>query len=109
MVLLPIVSLLPFAFTFVRSAHFCYLNISVPETIDSRSHRRPNPRVLVGCAEERIEIHLIANPDEDQAEARRLLMQQFARYQWQSPFGLADRCGDIFSDRAGKGLTSFPA
>ena len=34
----------------------------------------------MGCADERIEIHLIANPDDDQAEARRLLVKQFATF-----------------------------
>ena len=34
----------------------------------------------VGGAEERVELHLIANPDQDQKEARRLLMQRFATF-----------------------------
>ena len=37
-------------------------------------------RVAVGGAEERVELHLIANPDQDQKEARRLLMQRFATF-----------------------------
>ena len=34
----------------------------------------------MGGAEERIEIHLIANPDEEQVKARLLLMKQFATF-----------------------------
>ena len=34
----------------------------------------------VGGAQERVEIHLIAHPDDDQAEARRLLTEQFANF-----------------------------
>ena len=36
--------------------------------------------VPVGGAQERVEIHLIAHPDDDQAEARRLLTEQFANF-----------------------------
>ena len=34
----------------------------------------------VGGAKERVEIHLIAHPDDDQTEARRLLTEQFATF-----------------------------
>eukprot|EP00964_Phaeocystis_antarctica_P088307 scaffold56194_cov73-Phaeocystis_antarctica.AAC.2 len=34
----------------------------------------------VGGAQERVEIHLIAHPDDDQTEARRLLTEQFATF-----------------------------
>ena len=34
----------------------------------------------MGGAEERVEIHLIAHPDDDQTEARRLLTEQFATF-----------------------------
>ena len=34
----------------------------------------------MGGAQERVEIHLIAHPDEDQTEARRLLTEQFATF-----------------------------
>jgi hypothetical protein len=34
----------------------------------------------VGGDQERVEIHLIAHPDDDQAEARRLLTEQFASF-----------------------------
>ena len=36
--------------------------------------------VPVGGAQERVEIHLIAHPDDDQAEARRQLTEQFAGF-----------------------------
>ena len=36
--------------------------------------------VAVGGAQERVEIHLIAHPDDDQTEARRLLTGQFATF-----------------------------
>ena len=36
--------------------------------------------VPVGGAQERVEIHLIAHPDDDQAEARRRLTEQFAGF-----------------------------
>ena len=36
--------------------------------------------VAVGGAQERVEIHLIAHPDDDQTEARRLLTAQFATF-----------------------------
>ena len=36
--------------------------------------------VPVGGAQDRVEIHLIAHPDEDQTEARRLLTEQFATF-----------------------------
>ena len=36
--------------------------------------------VAVGGAQERVEIHLIAHPDDDQAEARRQLTEQFAGF-----------------------------
>ena len=35
---------------------------------------------IVGGDQERVEIHLIANPDDDQTEARRLLTEQFATF-----------------------------
>ena len=34
----------------------------------------------VGGDQERVEIHLIAHPDDDQTEARRLLTEQFASF-----------------------------
>ena len=34
----------------------------------------------VGGAQERVEIHLIAHPDDDQREARRRLTEQFASF-----------------------------
>ena len=34
----------------------------------------------MGGAQDRVEIHLIAHPDEDQTEARRLLTEQFATF-----------------------------
>ena len=34
----------------------------------------------VGGAQERVEIHLIAHPDDDQTEARRRLTEQFATF-----------------------------
>ena len=34
----------------------------------------------MGGDEERVEIHLIAHPDDDQTKARRLLMEQFATF-----------------------------
>ena len=34
----------------------------------------------MGGAQERVEIHLIAHPDDDQTEARRLLTEQFATF-----------------------------
>ena len=37
-------------------------------------------RVPVGGDQERVEIHLIAHPDDDQTEARRLLTEQFATF-----------------------------
>ena len=37
-------------------------------------------RVPVGGDQERVEIHLIAHPDDDQTEARRLLKEQFASF-----------------------------
>ena len=37
-------------------------------------------RVPVGGDQERVEIHLIAKPEDDQTEARRLLMGQFATF-----------------------------
>ena len=36
--------------------------------------------ITVGGAQERVEIHLIAHPDEDQTEARRRLTEQFATF-----------------------------
>ena len=36
--------------------------------------------VAVGGAQERVEIHLIAHPDDDQTEARRLLTEGFATF-----------------------------
>ena len=36
--------------------------------------------VPVGGDQERVEIHLIAHPDDDQTEARRLLTEQFATF-----------------------------
>ena len=36
--------------------------------------------VAVGGAEERVELRLIANPDQDQTEARLLLMKRFATF-----------------------------
>ena len=36
--------------------------------------------VAVGGAQERVEIHLIAHPDDDQTEARRRLTEQFATF-----------------------------
>ena len=37
-------------------------------------------RVPVGGDQERVEIHLIAHPDDDQTEARRLLTEQFSTF-----------------------------
>ena len=37
-------------------------------------------RVTVGGDQRRVEIHLIAHPDDDQTEARRLLTEQFATF-----------------------------
>ena len=37
-------------------------------------------RVPVGGDQERVEIHLIAHPDDDQTEARQLLTEQFATF-----------------------------
>ena len=37
-------------------------------------------RVPVGGDQERVEIHLIAHPDDEQTEARRLLTEQFATF-----------------------------
>ena len=37
-------------------------------------------RVPVGGDQERVEIHLIAHPDDDQTESRRLLTEQFASF-----------------------------
>ena len=37
-------------------------------------------RVPVGGDQERVEIHLIAHPDDDQAEARGLLMEELATF-----------------------------
>ena len=37
-------------------------------------------RVPVGGDQERVEIHLIAHPDDDQTKARRLLTEQFATF-----------------------------
>ena len=37
-------------------------------------------RVPVGGDQERVEIHLIAHPDDDQTESRRLLTEQFATF-----------------------------
>ena len=37
-------------------------------------------RVPVGGDQRRVEIHLIAHPDDDQTEARRLLKEQFASF-----------------------------
>ena len=37
-------------------------------------------RATVGGDQERVEIHLIAHPDDDQTEARRLLTEQFATF-----------------------------
>ena len=37
-------------------------------------------RHTVGGDQERVEIHLIAHPDDDQTEARRLLTEQFATF-----------------------------
>ena len=37
-------------------------------------------RVPVGGDQERVEIHLIAHPDDDQMETRRLLTEQFATF-----------------------------
>ena len=69
-------------FTFVRSdrLHFELLGGNTPY-----DYRTPPPNMLracgtVGGAEERVELHLIANPDQDQKEARRLLMQRFATF-----------------------------
>ena len=37
-------------------------------------------RVPVGGAQDRVETHLIAHPEDDQIEARRLLTEQFATF-----------------------------
>jgi hypothetical protein len=55
-----------------------------PSTRDNRialsrlSWQALSVRVPVGGDQERVEIHLIAHPDDDQTEARRLLTEQFA-------------------------------
>ena len=68
-------------FTFVRSDPLQLLSHSLDHPYDSNP-ACPNcrVRVAVGGAEERVELHLIANPDQDQKEARRLLMQRFATF-----------------------------
>ena len=54
-----------------------------------RPHTRPSNRSLSRCVraratvggdQGRVEIHLIAHPDDDQTEARRLLTEQFATF-----------------------------
>ena len=68
-------------FTFVRSDPLQLLSHSLDHPYDSNP-ACPNcrVRVAVGGAEERVELHLIANPDQDQKEARQLLMQRFATF-----------------------------
>eukprot|EP00964_Phaeocystis_antarctica_P095910 scaffold62300_cov75-Phaeocystis_antarctica.AAC.1 len=71
-------------FTFARSETACDTsNLDV----DCAPARRSNllthsslVRVPVGGDQRRVEIHLIAHPDDDQPEARRLLKKQFASF-----------------------------
>ena len=46
----------------------------------SRASQSLLVRVPVGGDQERVEIHLNANPNEDQTESRRLLTEQFATF-----------------------------
>ena len=69
-------------FTFVRSDR---LQLELLGRNTPYDYRTSPPNMLracgaVGGAEERVELHLIANPDQDQKEARRLLMQRFATF-----------------------------
>ena len=73
-------------FTFVRSDRLQLELLSIGQPL---RHRYRKTRLLthavracgaVGGAQERVELHLIANPDQDQKEARRLLMQRFATF-----------------------------
>ena len=53
---------------------------ALPHAAARRSMRCSVACVPVGGAQERVEIHLIAHPDDDQAEARRRLTEQFAGF-----------------------------
>ena len=69
-------------FTFVRSDR---LQLELLGRNTPYDYRTSPPNMLracgaVGGAEERVELHLIANPDQDQKEAWRLLMQRFATF-----------------------------
>ena len=61
----------------------CYSNLVGPPpqvAILSRASHSLPVRVPVGGDQERVEIYLIAHPNDDQTEARRLLTEQFATF-----------------------------
>ena len=70
-------------FTFARSDRLLYSNLGGlrPRATIEPSHAHSSfVCVPVGGDQRRVEIHLIAHPDDDQAEARRLLKEQFATF-----------------------------
>ena len=74
-------------FTFARSERLLYSNLDglCPRVmIEWPSLTRllivARVRVPVGGDQERVEIYLLAHPDDDQTEARRLLTEQFATF-----------------------------
>ena len=73
-------------FTFARSECLLYnlLMDRLRSMIDRSCSHAPlirwRARATVGGDQERVEIHLIAHPDDDQTEARRSLTEQFATF-----------------------------
>ena len=71
-------------FTFARSETACdtsNLDVDCPPARRSNLLTHSSlVRVPVGGDQRRVEIHLIAHPDDDQTEARRLLKKQFASF-----------------------------
>ena len=78
-------------FTFVRSGRLLF-EPNTPLTVSVMGHSSLPPIsrlsvllfvcacVTVGGDQRRVEIHLIAHPDDDQTEARRRLTEQFATF-----------------------------
>ena len=59
----------------------CYIRTRCDDTVvPPHLNRTLLVRVPVGGNQERVEIHLIAHPDDDQTESRRLLTEQFATF-----------------------------
>ena len=74
-------------FTFARSNRLLYSNLGGPSVCAParRSNLLTHSLVARACVpvggdQERVEIYLIAHPDDDQTEARRLLTEQFATF-----------------------------